>query len=123
MFHFHLVLEKKAQSEQQHHVEQSHNLERQAQEIAESKEKSVHDTNLKLTSLQQHYKLLQSQHDDYKEECTKTNTKQLEKIKFLENNVKKLESKNEYLRTQQKDNEMWKVTFIARSLIIIRVNT
>lgn len=86
------------------------NLEREAREQTDLKEKSVQEINLKLSSLQQHYKLLKSQHDDYTEECTKSKAKQLIELNALQGKVKSLQSQNDQtVKAKQKDIELWKV--------------
>lgn len=71
-----------------------HNLERRAQEQNELKEKSLKETNMKLGSLQQHYKLLKIQFDDFKEECSNAGTRQLDRLNNLKSEVESLQSQN-----------------------------
>lgn len=105
-------LENKLKSERQQHHELKLNLEREAREQTDKKEQAVHDINLKLTSLQQHYKLLKNQHDDYTDECSKTKSKQLSEINALQGKVKSLQNQNEQTaKEKDKDIELWKVNF------------
>lgn len=96
--------------ERQEHKQFKHNLEREAREQTDLKEKVVQESNSKLESLQQHYKLLKSQHDDYTEECSKVKAKQLEEINALQRKVKSLQSQNsQSVKEKDKDIELWKV--------------
>lgn len=68
------------------------------------------ETNLKLSSLQQHYKLLKSQNDDNVEECKKIKATQLEEINSVQSKVKLLHSQNEQtIKQWDKDIKLWKV--------------
>lgn len=70
----------------------------------------MQEINLKLSSLQQHYKLLKSQHEDFVDECSKAKAKQVKEVNALQNKVKLLESKNDYTDKQKdKDIDLWKV--------------
>lgn len=82
-----------AQLEAERHEQQQfkRNLEREAREQTELKEKTVMDTNQKLTSLQQHYKLLKSQNEDLVEECTNTKAE----VKTLQNKIKTIQIQHE----------------------------
>lgn len=66
----------------------------------------MQEINLKLTSLQQHYKLLKSQHEDSVDECSKAKAKQLKEMNALQSKVKLFQSQNEQLDEQK---ELWKV--------------
>lgn len=85
------AVEKAAKAERHEQQQFKRNLEREAREQTELKEKTVMDTNQKFTSLQQHYKLLKSQNDDNVEECTKTKAKQLTEIKTLQDKIRTME--------------------------------
>lgn len=85
------TLEKKFKLKRQ----QMYELERKTQEQTELKEKSIQETNVKLTSLQQHYKLLKIQFEDFKEDCSKSGTQQLLKLKTLNSENKALQNQNE----------------------------
>lgn len=101
-----------AQLESERHEQQQfkRNLERETREQTELKEKTVMDTNQKLTSLQQHYKLLKSQNGDLAEECTKAKTKQLAEIKVLQDKIKTMQTQHE------KDIENLRV-FMSKSIL------
>lgn len=63
-----------------------------------------------MESLQQHYKLLQSQHDDYTEECSKEKDKQIKEINTLQGKVKSLQSQSgQTAKDKDKDIDLWKV--------------
>lgn len=76
-------------------------------------EKTLTETNNKLTSLQQHYKLLQTQHDDSNNECAKSKAHQLEEINGLQKKLKSLETQNaQALKEKDKELELLKVMFV-----------
>lgn len=95
--------ENKLKSERQRHEQQEHEQQRQAQIQTELKERSLQEANLKFTSLQQHYKLLKSQLEDFKEECSKAKTTQTTRITSLENQIKELQ------KTKDNGTNVWKV--------------
>lgn len=103
-----LDLENKSKLERKECEDLKYNLEIQSQKQGELKERSVQEANTKLTTLQQHYKLLKNQCDDLKEECSKTKTSQIEKINTLQNS---LDSYKKQKSCEEKDNEIeiWKV--------------
>lgn len=81
-----------------------------ANEQKEHSEKSVHETNLKLSSLQQHFKLLKSEHEDSKEACAKAKAKQLEEINGMQRKIKALETQNgQAVKEKDKAIELLKV--------------
>lgn len=107
---FNADLENKLKTERQQNHQTKLNLEREAREQTDLKEKSVQEISLKLSSLQQHYKLLKSQHEDFVDECSKAKAKQLKEVNSLQSKVKLLESKNDYTDKQKdKDIDLWKV--------------
>lgn len=89
------AVEKAAKAERHEQQQFKRNLEREAREQTELKEKTVMDTNQKLASLQQHYKLLKSQNDDLAEENTKSKAKQLTEIKTLQDKLKAMQIQHE----------------------------
>ncbi|XP_055309187.1 myb-like protein X [Sitodiplosis mosellana] len=105
-------LEKKSKSERNECEQLKYNLEIQSQKQGEIKERTVQESNTKLTSLQQHYKLLKNQCEDLKEECSKTKTSQLDKINTLQNS---LNSYKKQKSCEEKDNEIeiWKAKYYA----------
>ncbi|XP_031630881.1 probable serine/threonine-protein kinase cdc7 isoform X1 [Contarinia nasturtii] len=80
--------------------------EQQSQKQYELKERTVQESNTKLNSLQQHYKLLKNQYDDFKDECTKEKSEKIDKIKSLQN---KLEENS--CKEKDKDIEIWKTKY------------
>lgn len=89
-----------------------YNVKLQADEQIKLKEKSVEETSIKLATLQQHYKLLKIQFDDYKEECSNTGTQQLNKLNALRSEMKLL----------RKDYDQQKVCFqIACELVTVEL--
>lgn len=89
------AVEKAAKAERHEQQQFKRNLEREAREQTELKEKTVMDTNQKLSSLQQHYKLLKIEKEDFAEECTKTKAKQLAEIKTLQDKIKSMQIEHE----------------------------
>ena len=94
-------MEKKSKSEKNECEQLKYNLEIQSQKQGEINERTVQESNTKLTSLQQHYKLLKNQCEDLKEECSKTKSK-------LQNSLNSYKKQN---LCEEKDNEikLWKV--------------
>lgn len=103
----HIVIEKSLKSERYDHQHTKYELKNEREQI----DKSVMETNLKLTSLQQHYKLLKSKHDDLDEEYTKSKEQYRENIMDLND---KLKSTKNQLQQEQKERETeiehWKVS-------------
>lgn len=63
------------------------------------------ESNMKLGSLQQHYKLLKNQHDDLAEECANNKTKYLKEYSGMKDKLKRVTIEfNDELR--KKDNEI-----------------
>lgn len=78
----------------------------------ESKDRSVHETNAKLASLQQHYKLLRSQHEDFKDECMKLKSAHISRISSLESIMASLKDQIEKIEvSRNEDVDLWKVNF------------
>lgn len=71
----------------------------------------MQEINQKLSSLQQHYKLLKSQHDDFTEESAKEKAKQLADLTALQGRVQSIQSEHEQV-VKAKDHEIdeWKVS-------------
>lgn len=97
------AVENKLKSERKRHEQQEHELQRQLQSQTELKDRSLQEANLKFSSLQQHYKLMKSQLEDFKEECLKTKTTQLNKITALEKQIEELR------KTKDNGTTVWKV--------------
>lgn len=90
-----------------------------AREEKDLSEKTVMETNMKLSSLQQHFKLLKSEQDDSKDECAKSKVRQLEQINGLEKKVKSLESSNDMaIKEKNKEIELLKVMYKNYNAII-----
>lgn len=105
------ILQKTLKAERQEHQQLKYNLEQDVKEKSEIKDKAVREANNKLESLQQHYKLLQSQHSDFTEDCTKTKAKQLTEINDLQSKIKSLQNQHDQLiKQKEKDIELWKVS-------------
>lgn len=68
-------------------------------------ERTMQESNTKLTSLQQHYKLLKNEYDDFKEECTKFKE---EYTKLIAEKGEKIQSLQDSLK-KENTAEIWKV--------------
>ncbi|XP_055695473.1 uncharacterized protein LOC129797158 isoform X2 [Lutzomyia longipalpis] len=110
-------LEKSLEGERQSHKQNKLDLQHKAQEEKEIREKSTKESNSRLASLQQHYKLLQSQHDDLQESCSKSQQKQLEENNGLQ---RKLENLRQGEKQKDKEIEHWKVKY--KALEIEKIN-
>lgn len=96
-----------------------------AKEDKENHDKDLVDKNNRISSLQQMYKLLQSEHDDLKEECAKVKANNMETINGLESKIKSLQNELTQSKSQrEKDVEYWKVWFILIFILnyIIKYN-
>lgn len=87
------------------HQQTKYELQKRAKVDKEHREKIQMESNLKYTSLQQHYKLLKSQHDDLSDECAKQKTNQLEEINGLQGKLKSIISQNTQI-IREKDREI-----------------
>ncbi|XP_059619902.1 Golgi integral membrane protein 4-like isoform X2 [Phlebotomus argentipes] len=110
-------LEKSLEGERLSHQQNRVELQQKAREEKEIREKSTKESNSRLASLQQHYKLLQSQHDDLQESCSKSHQKQLEEINGLQ---RKLENLRQGEKQKDKEIEHWKVKY--KALEIEKIN-
>ncbi|CAH1953933.1 unnamed protein product [Acanthoscelides obtectus] len=100
-------IEKSLKAEKTDHQQTKLTLEAQLNEERTKNEKSFGDVKIKFSSLQQHYNILQTEHEDYKEECSKTQQKQQEeindlqsKIEELKEEIKKIKASKESLKTE-----------------------
>lgn len=100
-------LEKSLKNEKAEHQQSKNNLAIKINEEKSRSEKLSNDAVLKYNSLQQHHSLLQTQYDDYKEESSKIQKKQLDDINSLqsklnevEEELKKIKASKESLKTQ-----------------------
>lgn len=73
-------------------------------------DRNLRETNVKLSSLQQHYKLLKSEHDDTTDACAKSKAKQLEEIDGVQKKIQAIETKNkQVIKERDAEIEMLKV--------------
>ncbi|CAH1105874.1 unnamed protein product [Psylliodes chrysocephalus] len=96
-------LEKSLKTEQFDHQQIKANLDNQLKEERSKYEKDSSDMKLKLGSLQQHFNLLQTQYDDYKEETSKTQKQEQEEINNLEARISELLEEQKKIKSS-KDN-------------------
>lgn len=85
-------------------------LERRKKEESEQNEKSHQETNMKFASLQQHYKLLKIQFDDFKEECSSNENRQSEMIADLKKEIQTLQDQNKHYK-------VYKIEFVIIMII------
>lgn len=105
-----LRLEKTIASERMMNEQSKQDVQMRAKEDKEHRDKDIVDKNNRISSLQQMYKILQSEHDDFKEDCTKVKANNLETINGLERKLKSLQNEVAQLkREREKDVEHWKV--------------
>ncbi|CAG9771217.1 unnamed protein product [Ceutorhynchus assimilis] len=100
-------LEKSLKNEKAEHQQSKNALEIKINEEKNRNKQIANDALIKYNSLQQHYKLLQTEHDDFKEENGKTQKKHSEevnslqlKLKEVEEELKKVKASKESLKTQ-----------------------
>ncbi|XP_066261068.1 Golgi integral membrane protein 4-like [Euwallacea similis] len=86
-----LKLEKSLKSEKAEHQQNKNEWEMKVNEEKNRGQKLTNDALLKYNSLNQHYKLLQTQFDDFKEDSGGTQKKQLEEINSLQSKLKEIE--------------------------------
>lgn len=83
---------------------------RKSKDAKEFQEKTMVESNMKFGSLQQHYKLLQNQHDDLVEECANNKTKSTKEYNGLKDKLKRVTIEfNDELRKKDKDIDILKV--------------
>lgn len=95
-------LEKSLQSEKADHKQTRTELEARINDEKTRRDKTSMEVNLRLSSLQQHYKLLQTKHDDLKEKSDKLQQQYLEETDKLQAKVKELQ---EQLKQSEKNKE------------------
>ncbi|KAF4529693.1 hypothetical protein B566_EDAN010779 [Ephemera danica] len=103
IFEYKLRLEKSVQQEKAEHRHTREELQTQLEEERAKRAKEVLEATNKLASLQQHYKLLQGQHDDLTEECNKARETRDKEIEQLKAQVLQLKTENERLVIQAKE--------------------
>lgn len=103
-------LETSLENERKEYHDLKQNYEHKLKEEREIHAKASQESNVRFESLQQHYKLEQSEHADLVEECSKTKKVQLEQINGLERKIKSLETLLAQAKSQHnKDVEHWTV--------------
>ncbi|GLV38661.1 hypothetical protein CBL_05660 [Carabus blaptoides fortunei] len=95
-------LEKSLQSEKADHKQTRTELEARINDEKTRRDKTSMEVNLRLSSLQQHYKLLQTKHDDLKEKSDKSQQQYLDETDRLQAKVKALQ---EELKQSEKNKE------------------
>ncbi|KAG5883039.1 hypothetical protein JTB14_010429 [Gonioctena quinquepunctata] len=100
-------LEKSLKTEKAEHQQKISSLENQLKEERNKNDKDSSDSKMKLSSLQQHFNLLQTEYDDFKEETSKAQKQQQEEINTLEaklketqEELKKVKASKESLKAQ-----------------------
>ena len=107
-----LAVERLLKNERTEHKQVKNDLERKTRQELDVKEKTVAETLSKFSSIQQHYKLLQTQHDDFTDECAKSKAKQLDEINGLQDKLKSQKSENDQVvRGKNQEIEQLKVNW------------
>lgn len=105
-------LDKSITAERVIHDQTKLELQQKIKNENELRDKTFMDLNKRFNSLQQHYKLLESQHHDLSEECSKNKEKQLNQTIELERKIQSLQGQVEMVESQKvKDVKYWKVSF------------
>lgn len=85
-------------------------MQNKANDEKEQNFKTLKETNLKLSALQQHYKLEKSENDDKKEEWNKAKAKLVDDVSGLQKKIKTMESQHELaIKEKNKEIELLKV--------------
>lgn len=92
-------------AERQSHQQTRDEMHNKNHDQKEECDRNLRETNLKLSSLQQHYKLLKSEHDDSTDACAKAKAKQLEEIGGFQRKTQAIETHNKQV-IKEKDNEI-----------------
>ncbi|CAH1117996.1 unnamed protein product [Phaedon cochleariae] len=100
-------LEKSLKTEKAEHQKTKNSLENQLKDEKNKNDKDSADSKMKLSSLQQHFNLLQTEYDDFKEESSKNQKAQQEivnnleaKLNELKEEMKKVKASKEGLKSQ-----------------------
>lgn len=91
IFDYKQRLEKSLKTEKAEHQQTKKELEARLEEDQSNHEKSINEINLKFSSLQQHYNILQAEYDDFKEESSKIQRQQLKEVNDLQSKLKELQ--------------------------------
>lgn len=109
-------LEKSLKTEKAEHQQSKSELAKISDEKNKN-EKTAIDAKVQLSSLQQHYNLLQTQHDDFKQKCSETQQDQLNEMKKLQLKLKELEQELEKVETERENLKV--IYYIPRELIFL----
>ncbi|KAJ6635633.1 Golgi integral membrane protein 4 [Pseudolycoriella hygida] len=105
-----LIIEKSLKSERYDHQQTKTELIRKSKDAKEFQEKTMVESNMKFGSLQQHYKLLKNQHDDFVEECANNKTKCTKEYNGLKDKLKRVTMElNEEIRKKDKEIDSLKI--------------
>ncbi|KAK5647127.1 hypothetical protein RI129_005591 [Pyrocoelia pectoralis] len=91
IFDYKQRLEKSLKTEKAEHQQTKKELEARLEEDQSNHEKSINEINLKFSSLQQHYNILQAEYDDFKEESSKIQRQQLKEVNDLQSKLKEVQ--------------------------------
>jgi golgi integral membrane protein 4 len=108
-----LRLENSLLSERKLYQETKEELQKNLENQQKINEEQVLDSNLRFSSLQQHFKLTKSQLDDLTADCAKTRETQMEESNSQNLKIKSLQSQLiQANREKEKEIEIWKVNSI-----------
>ncbi|KAF7267922.1 uncharacterized protein LOC143202605 [Rhynchophorus ferrugineus] len=96
-------LEKVMKNEIAMHQKNVASLETKINEEKSKSEKASSDAQLKYNSLQQHFNLLKTEHEDFKEECSKIQKEQLDEVNSLQSKLKEIKEELKKVRESRED--------------------
>lgn len=103
-------LEHSLAAEQQVNRRAQSELQQKMRSEKDLKEKALLDSNVRFSSLQQHYKMLKSEHKDLKDECADTRQKHIDELDRYQGKIKSLQSQITQIQQKGTDEvEQWKV--------------
>lgn len=91
IFDYKQRLEKSLKTEKAEHQQSRSDLEAKVNEERNRNDKVMKEENLRFDTLQQHYNILQTQHDDFKEECSKMQHEQNDEVNKLQSKLKEVQ--------------------------------
>lgn len=117
IFDYKQRLEKSLKTEKAEHQQTKKELEARLEEDQSNHEKSINEINLKFSSLQQHYNILQAEYDDFKEESSKIQRQQLKEINDLQSKLKEVQGQlKQTINEKEKTLEHLKTRFMQVQL-------
>lgn len=91
IFDYKQRLEKSLKTEKAEHQQSRSDLDAKLNEERNRNDKVMKEENVRFDTLQQHYNILQTQHDDFKEECSKIQHEQNDEVNKLQAKLKEVQ--------------------------------